>query len=104
MANPYNKAHLHLIHHMLDLGCSITVFDGEESQCKLSTSFTTIQRACESTDESWLHIFNADNEKVGTAFIVNGLENDEIVADFSDNDLLNAWNKAYQSDLSGKGL
>lgn len=103
MRNPHKKSHFHLVYHMLELGHSIVVCDDEESHPS-STSFNEIKQAMESTDESWLTINDSNGNKLGSAFIVNGLDDDELVADCSVNDLLNQWDRAYRSDSENQGL
>lgn len=95
----YKPAHLHLIRHVLDLGCSVEVFDGEEMFEK-STSFKAIKTASEDAEESHLYIYDSEGNKVGYAFVVLGNEPEELVSDYSDNEFMNNWYKKYCNDFN----
>ena len=81
----------------------ISVFDGEEWALKRSDNERDIYEAITSTVESNIIISHVselikDSNKhvrLGVAYIVNGLDNDELVADFTDNEYMNNWFKQY---------
>jgi hypothetical protein len=82
------KAYLELIKNALAKGLTISVFDGEEWAVKRSTGYKEIKEAVESVEVAEIRLRNADGEKVGWAMIIDGLEPDETVADFTHNPLM----------------
>lgn len=91
------KAHLHLIKYALAQGCTISVDGGgDELDLTRSSSYQAIKDDAEACDITWL-IIERDHKTLGTAMIVNdcSFEPEEYVADYSDNDFMNAWNENY---------
>jgi hypothetical protein len=92
------KAWKHLVHYALRKGHTVSVWDGEEWQVKRSDMFYPIKDAIESVDESTIRIRNSDGKVVAWAMIIIGLADDETVADYSDNEWMDAWSNAYESN------
>jgi hypothetical protein len=88
-------AYLNLVKQALNLGYTVSVWDGEEWQVKRSNSIKAISEAVKSVDEAQLRF--RDGEKiVGWAQVsVYGLEPDETVIDHSAQPWLEAWSDAY---------
>jgi hypothetical protein len=82
------KAYLELIKNALAKDLTISVFDGEEWGVKKSTSYKEIKDCVESVEEAQLRLRNKEGEIVGWALIIDGLEPDETVADFTHNPLM----------------
>ena len=94
------KAYKHLIKHALGLGCTVSVFDGEEWQVKRSTSYKDIVEAVESVEEAGLRIRQKD-EIIGSATVsAFGLEDDETVVDYTISSFMEEWNEIYTSTLN----
>lgn len=89
------KAYRHLVKHALAAGNAVSVFDGEEWSCKRSTSFKQIIDDIESVEQAQLIIRNGDGDKLGWALIILDVNDDETVADYSDNDYFEAWYSIY---------
>lgn len=93
------KAYKHLIKHALNLGCTISVWDGEEWQVKRSTSYKAIVEAVESVEEAGLRIRQKD-EIIGSASVsAFGLEDDETVVDYTISSFMEEWNEIYTSTI-----
>jgi hypothetical protein len=96
------QAYLHLIKFALDNGHTISVYDGEEYPCKYETSYIKIKDAIESVEEAQLFIF----DKYGghkTAWVLvsaYGLQPDETVMDYSDNQFMQDWDAKYERDTA----
>lgn len=88
------KAHLNLIKYALDKGCSITVdygAYGDEDACTKSTDYKEIKEHAEACDESYLHIYDAEGNKKGWAWVIFGNEDDELVSDYSVTNFMETW-------------
>lgn len=93
------KAYKHLIKHALSMGCTVSVWDGEEWQVKRSTGYKTIIDAIESVDEAQLRIRQKD-AVIGWALVsAFGLEDDETVIDCSCNSFMDEWSEIYESTI-----
>ena len=84
---------------MLKKDLKIQVVCDGDILLKASTSFAEIKTHAECADETTLRIFDNSNQCLGAAQIINGLEDDEIVADYTVNDLLQEWDKQYYRHL-----
>ena len=90
------KAYRHLVKHALSQNCTVSVWDGEEWQVKRSKSFKAIVDAIESVEEAQLRIRDIDENCKGWAMVsAFGLEPEETVIDFSDNEFMNEWDNLY---------
>lgn len=92
-----NAAHS-LIDFALAAGHTISVFDGEEWSLRRSTDRKMIIADMEGVDEAQLLIHSSEDIKdlvIGSANIINGLDNDEIVADYTCTPFMEAWSKHY---------
>lgn len=90
-------AYIHLVKHALSQGCVISVWDGEEWQVKLSTSFKDITEAVKSVEEAELSIRQGDT-KVGWALVsAFGLEPEETVMDCTMTEFMNNWDDIYNA-------
>lgn len=75
-----------LVRNVLAKGASISVWDGEEWQVKRSVSYKQIIEAIESVEEAQIRIRNGEGSEIGWALIIPfAVDNDETVADYSDN-------------------
>lgn len=93
------KAHLNLIKYALDKGCSITVdygAYGDEDACTKSTDYKEIKDHAEACDESYLHIYDADGNRKGWAWVIFGNEDDELVSDYSVTNFMETWWNNFQ--------
>ena len=93
------KAHLNLIKYALDKGCSITVdygSYGDGDACTKSTDYKEIKDHAEACDESYLHIYDADGNKKGWAWVIFGNEDDELVSDYSVTKFMDTWWNSFQ--------
>lgn len=93
------KAYKHLIKHALSLGCTVSVWDGEEWQVKRSTSYKAIVEAVESVEEAALRIRQKDAIIGSAAVSAFGLEDDETVVDYSISSFMEEWNEIYTSTI-----
>lgn len=84
------KAYKTLVRNAVKAGHTISVWDGEAWAVKRSVKANEIYAAIESVDEAELRIRNKDGEYIGWALIVNGLADDELVADYTDTPVMNA--------------
>lgn len=93
------KAYKHLIKHALSLGCTVSVWDGEEWQIKRSTSYKAIVEAVESVEEAALRIRQQDAIIGSAAVSAFGLEDDETVVDYSISSFMEEWSELYNSTI-----
>jgi len=94
------KAYKHLIKYALANNCLVSVFDGEEWQVSKSSAYKAIVDAVESVEEAQIKIYSKSDTRgegyKGWALIIPfGLEDDETVADCSENEFMNTWDAAY---------
>ena len=93
------KAYKHLVKHALKMGCTVSVWDGEEWQIKRSTGYKAIIDAIESVDECSLRIRQLD-AVIGVAVVsAFGLADDETVIDSSDSSFMNEWSEIYEETI-----
>ena len=78
-----------LIRAALKAGYVISVYDGEAFALKRSAKFEEISKALASTDYDVLHFRDATGERVGTATLIWGNE-DDVISDWSDNAAMEA--------------
>ena len=89
------KAYKHLIKHCLSMGCTVSVWDGEEWQVKRSTGYKAIIDAIESVEEAQLRIRQTD-AVIGWALVsAFGLEDDETVVDHTCTSFMDEWSDIY---------
>jgi hypothetical protein len=89
------KAYKHLIKHCLSMGCTVSVWDGEEWQVKRSTGYKAIIDAIESVEEAQLRIRQKD-AVIGWALVsAFGLEDDETVVDHTCTSFMDEWSDIY---------
>lgn len=96
------KAYKHLIKHCLSMGCTVSVWDGEEWQVKRSTGYQTIIDAIESVEEAQLKIRHKDNafNSIGWALVsAFGLEDDETVIDHTCTPFMEKWSDIYSETI-----
>ena len=93
-------AYIHLIKHALSQGNTVSVWDGEEWQVKRSTSLRAITEAVKSVEEAALRIRDQDGNVVAWASVsAYGLQPDETVMDYGDNEWANAWFDGYTQSI-----
>jgi hypothetical protein len=93
------KAFKHLIKHALSMGCTVSVWDGEEWQVKRGTSYKAIVAAVESVDEATLRIRQLDAVIGGALVSAYGLEDDETVMDYSESSFMLEWSELYEATI-----
>ena len=93
------KAYRHLVKYALNEGYTISVWDGEEWQVKHSNKFKEITDAIESVDEAEIRIRTHKNgDLIAWALISTyGLEDEETVIDYSDNEFMQTWCEIYDN-------
>lgn len=84
------KSYKILVRAALAAGHTVSVYDGEAWAVKRSTAAATIYAAIESVGEAQLRIRTTAGDVVGWALICPGLDDDETVADYSDNAAMRA--------------
>lgn len=89
------KAYRSLVKHALAKDMTVSVWDGEEWQVKRSTGFKAIIEAIESVEVAELRIRDKASNIVAWVQIIPSLEDDETVADYTDNEFMNEWDKSY---------
>lgn len=93
------KAYKHLIKHALSMGCTVSVWDGEEWQVKRSTGYQAIIDAIESVEEAQLRIRQKD-AVIGWALVsAFGLEDDETVVDHTCTSFMDEWSDIYSETI-----
>ena len=95
------KSHLHLIKWALDKGYTLDVWgDGEE----LDYSGTSYKEAKENTEacDTANIILKRGGKQVAWFYIVNGLDAEELVSNYSANEVGEAWQKAYDTECYGE--
>lgn len=94
------KAYRHLVKHALSKGLVVSVWDGEVWEVQRSSKPKEITDCIESVEEAELKIRDADGKSVGWALVsAYGLNDDEMVIDWSDNEWMNKWFEAYEETL-----
>lgn len=95
------KAHKHLVKYSLAQGYNVSVWDGEEWQVSHSSNFDAIIDAIESVEEAQIKIRIPEYGTLvaWTLIIPYGLEDDETVADYSDNEFMMKWSLAYDKSV-----
>lgn len=91
------KAYMNLVRYALAQGMTVSVWDGEEWQVKRSSSFDKIVDAIKSVEEATIRI-RAEGDFVGSALVSDyGLQPDETVIDWTDNEFMESWHNQYES-------
>ena len=91
------KSHLHAIKWAIAQGYTLYVWgDGEELDYK-GNSYQLAKEAAEACDTAEITLME-DGKQVGWFYVVNGLEPEELVSDYSANEVGEAWQKAYDAD------
>lgn len=90
------KAYKHLVKHVLATGGDITVWDGGDEPAETHCDkYQKIIDAIEAVEMAELIIFK-DGVKVGWAQVIPfGLEDDETLSDYTDNDFFKVWEQMY---------
>lgn len=95
------KAHLHLIKWALEKGYTLDVWgDGEELDYS-GTSYKEAKENAEACDTAGI-ILKENGKEVASFYIVNGLEPEELVSDYTANEIGEAWQKAYDKECYGE--
>lgn len=91
------KAYKHLVKYALADGHVISVWDGEEWQVSHSASYQNIIDAIESVEEAnvVIRVPTYGNRVAWALVMAYGLEDDETVADYGDNEYMQKWSLAY---------
>lgn len=95
------EAYKHLVKYALAAGHVISVWDGEEWQVSHSTGYQNIIDAIESVEEAKIKIrIPTYGNLVAWALIIPfGLEDDETVADYGENEFMMKWSLAYDKSV-----
>lgn len=95
------KAYKHLVKYALAQGYNISVWDGEEWQVSHSNKYQNIIDAIESVEEAQIKIRIPEyGTLIAWALIIPfGLEDDETVADYSDNEFMMKWSLVYDKSV-----
>lgn len=87
--SPEERQHiLPVVQRALDRGYTISVYDGGDYPLKRSSNLDDILNALGATDEEWIIIRDprlTPRNLIGTIQLVYGNDPDEVVADYSDN-------------------
>ena len=98
------KAYKHLVAYALGQGLVVSVFDGEEWQLKKSKDAKAICDAIESVEEASITIRDADpfiTAYTARALVAAyGLDPDETVIDYTDNEWMAEWWAEYQKAIA----
>lgn len=95
------KAYQHLIKYSLQLGNTVSVFDGELWEVKRSRDYKSIIDCIESVEEAQLNIRNSEGCPIAWALVsAYGLDDDETVIDFNCNDYMKNWETLYETNPS----
>ena len=94
------KAYKHLVKHALGTGNLVSVFDGEEWQVSKSSKYQAIIDAIESVEEAQIKIYSkfdtrGEGYRAWALVIPFGLDDDETVADHTDNPFMDTWSESY---------
>jgi hypothetical protein len=93
------KAYKHLVKHALKMGCTVSIWDGEEWQLKRSTGYKAIIDAIESVEECSIRIRQLD-AIIGWALVsAFGLEDDETVMDYTCTSFMEEWYEIYKETI-----
>ena len=94
------KAYRNLVKYALAKNCTVSVWDGEEWQVTNCSSFKAIIEAIESVDEAQIKIRDQDENYKGWAMVsAFGLEPDETVIDYTDNEFMCEWDNLYTESV-----
>lgn len=95
------KAYKHLVKHALALGHTCSVWDGEEWQVSHSRKYQNIIEAIESVEEAnvVIRVPTYGNRVAWALVIPYGLEDDETVADYTDNEFMENWWSEYEKTV-----
>jgi len=98
-ATEMRKAHLNLAKYVLDKGYSVSVDYGEgnEDECNFSTDYNQIKENVEACDEAYMRIYNKDKKYCGSAWVIFGNEDNELVADYTVCPLLDDWSAQFET-------
>jgi L-rhamnose mutarotase len=92
------KAYKHLVKYSLAQGYNISVWDGEEWQVSHSNKYQSIIDAIESVEEAFVRINDHTVHTVAKVLVIPfGLEDDETVADYTDNEFMQHWWSHYEN-------
>ncbi len=93
-------AYMDLIRYALKSNMTVSVWDGEEWQVKRSKKFREIVLAVQSVEEATIKIRDESGAVIGTALVSPyGLEPDETVIDWTDNEFMEGWYTQYEATL-----
>ncbi len=92
------KSHLHAIKWAIAQGHVLYVWgDGEELDYT-GNSYQSAKEAAEACDTAEIILKDSMGLELGWFSVVNGLDAEELVSDYSDNEVGQAWQKAYDAD------
>jgi hypothetical protein len=95
------KAYKHLVKYSLAAGHTVSVWDGEVWEVKLSTDYKTIIDCIESVEEAEILIFGKDDTRMAWALVsAYGLADDETVVDCTISDYTDGWQAAYDNETA----
>ena len=92
------KSHLHAIKWAIAQGYTLNVWgDGEELDY-VGNSYQSAKEATEACDTAEIILKDSMGAELGWFYIVNGLDAEELVSDYSDNEIGQAWQKSYDAE------
>ena len=93
-------AYIDLVRFVLKQNMTVSVWDGEEWQVIRSKKFREIVSAVQSVEEATLKIRDESGAVMGKALVSPyGLEPDETVIDWTDNEFMEGWYTQYEAML-----
>lgn len=93
-------AYMNLVRYAIIKNMTVSVWDGEEWQVRRSKKSLEIFEAIKSVEEATIRILDADENFVGSAYVsAYGLEPDETVIDWTDNEFMEGWYSQYEQTL-----
>ena len=93
------KAYKHLVKYALSMGCTVSVWDGEEWQVRRNNCYSYIIDAIESVEEAQIRIRQHD-VVIGWGLVsAFGLEDDETVIDHSTTPFMKKWSETYEETI-----
>ena len=91
----FKKTHLNLVVFALNRLHKVSVWSDGYCDLNKCNNYKIIKQHIEAVEQCELRFFDRYDQPVGVALAVLGLDPDEIIADYTDNDFFKEWWKAY---------
>lgn len=96
------KAHLHLIKYALNRGNTISVYVDGDAELSKSTNITKVRKIVNEYEIATILIYPPGSAtEVAWALLTPHEAPEETVCDYSDNEWMEQWQKAYDRYISG---